>query len=106
MESVLRAHGLYAGLQLTPQLVIAEPGFFALADLGDEAHRLVVEAEGYETHGIRAGRRADCVRHTGYALHVRFAYEDAMYEKEWVIWVFQSWLTGESTTPPPRRRAA
>ncbi len=110
LESVLRAHALDAGLHLTPQLVIAEPGFFAVADLGDQGLRLAVEAEGYETHGSRAGLRADCVRHTGYALHgwtsLRFSYEDAMYEREWVIWVFRSWMAGEATAPPPRRRAA
>jgi hypothetical protein len=110
LESVLRAHGLDAGLGLTPQLVVAEPGFFAVADLGNEALRLVVEAEGYETHGSRAGLRADCVRHTGYALHgwssLRFAYEDAMYDREWVLWVFRSWKAGGATTAPPRTAAA
>ena len=59
LESVLRALALEAGLDLTPQLVVAEPGFFAVADLGDEQLRLVVEADGFEHHGHpgRATRR-------------------------------------------------
>lgn len=106
LESVLRALALAAGLELTPQLIIAEPGFFAIADLGNEALRLVVEADGFEHHGTRAGLRADCVRHTGFALHgwtsLRFTYEDIMFSPEWVIWVLRSWLTGEITSPPRR----
>ncbi|HEY5483150.1 MAG TPA: DUF559 domain-containing protein [Propionibacteriaceae bacterium] len=109
-ESVLRALALEAGLDLTPQLVIAEPGFFAVADLGSERLRLVVEAEGFEHHGTRAGLRADCTRHTGFALHgwtsLRFTYEDVMYAPEWVVWVLRSWLTGEVTTPPSRKNTA
>ena len=108
LESVLRALALAAGLALTPQLVVAEPGFFAIADLGDEELRLVVEADGFEHHGTRAGLRADCARHTGYALHgwtsMRFTYEDVILSPEWVIWVLWSWRTGETTSPP--RRAA
>lgn len=110
LESVLRALALEAGLDLTPQLVVAEPGFFAVADLGDEQLRLVVEADGFEHHGTRAGLRADCARHTGYALHgwtsLRFSYEDAMYASDWVVWVFRSWLTGEITAPPDHPEAA
>jgi very-short-patch-repair endonuclease len=106
LESVLRALALAAGLDLTPQLIVAEPGFFAIADLGDERLRLVVEADGYEHHGTRAGLRADCARHTGFALHgwtsLRFTYEDIIYSPEWVIWVLRSWRTGDPT-PPPRR---
>src|SRR5664280_901428 len=110
LESVLRALALEAGLDLTPQLVVAEPGFFAVADLGDEQLRLVVEADGFEHHGTRAGLRADCARHTGYALHgwtsLRFSYEDAMYASGWVVWVFRSWRTGEITAPPDHPEAA
>jgi len=106
LESVLRALALAAGLALTPQLVVAEPGFFAIADLGDEEVRLVVEADGFEHHGTRAGLRADCARHTGYALHgwtsMRFTYEDVILSPEWVIWVLWSWRTGETTSPPRR----
>ncbi len=109
LESVLRALTLAAGLHLTPQFVVAAPGFFALADLGSEKLRLVVEADGFETHGTRAALRADCARHTGYAQHgwtsLRFTYEDVLFSPEWVIWVLRSWRTGE-TSSPPRRQAA
>jgi very-short-patch-repair endonuclease len=70
----------------------------------------VVEADGFEHHGTRVGLRADCARHTRYALHgwtsLRFSYEDAMYASDWVVWVFRSWLTGEITAPPDHPEAA
>lgn len=110
MESVLRALALGAGIELTPQFVVAEPGFFALADLGSEKLRLAVEADGFEFHGTRAGLKKDCIRHTGYALHgwasLRFSYEDIFFSSAWVVWVFRTWLTGEFTTPPKRNVAA
>lgn len=110
LESVLRALTLAAGLHLTPQTVVVAPGFFAMADLGDRKLRLVVEADGFEHHGSRAGLRADCARHTGYAQHgwtsLRFTYEDVLYSSEWVIWVLRSWRTGEVASPPRRHAAA
>ncbi len=110
LESVLRALALAAGLDLTPQFVVAEPGFFALADLGDRKLRLVVEADGFETHGTRTALRADCARHTGYAQYgwtsLRFTYEDVLLSPEWVIWVLRTWRTGEATSPPRRHAAA
>jgi very-short-patch-repair endonuclease len=110
LESVLRGLALSAGLDLTPQFVVAEPGFFAIADLGDTKLRLVVEADGFETHGTRAGLRADCVRHTGYAQYgwtsLRFTYEDVLFSPEWVIWVLRTWRKAEAGSPPRRHASA
>lgn len=109
-ESVLRAIALSVGIELTPQLVVAEPGFFAVADLGSTKLRLAIEADGFEHHGTRDGLVKDCLRHTGYALNgwasLRFTYEDVFFSPAWVGWVLRTWLTGEATTPPKRHAAA
>lgn len=109
LESVIRALAIEEGFDLTPQFQFAESGVFAIVDLASEGLRLVVEAEGYETHGTRSGLRRDCRRHSLFAVwgwdSLRFAYEDAMYEQDWVRWVFRSWrITHEGGIPsvPPR----
>lgn len=109
-ESVLRALALEVGLELTPQLLIAEPGLFAVVDLGSEELRLAVEADGFEVHGTRRGLRQDCRRHTELAVHawasLRFAYEDVMFEQDWTRWTLRSWLdvrAGRPVTTPPLR---
>lgn len=112
LESVLRALAIEVGLELTPQLQVADPGLYARVDLGSEELRLVVEAEGYETHGTRKGLRRDCQRHSLFAIwgwaSLRFAYEDVMFEQEWVRWVLRSWLAqregGTPSSPPNRFR--
>ncbi|MEO7267794.1 MAG: DUF559 domain-containing protein [Knoellia sp.] len=109
LESVIRALAIEEGFEFVPQFHFAESGIFAIVDLASEELRLVVEAEGYETHGTRAGLRRDCRRHSLFAVwgwdSLRFAYEDAMYEQEWVRWVFRAWrITFEGGIPsaPPR----
>ncbi|HET7761419.1 MAG TPA: DUF559 domain-containing protein [Phycicoccus sp.] len=107
-ESVLRALAIEEGYRLVPQLVVAEPGLFAVVDLGSEALRLAVEADGFEVHGTRRSLRRDCRRHTGFAVHgwssLRFSYEDVMHEPDWVRWVLRSWRDvreGRPPSPPP-----
>lgn len=109
LESVIRALAVESGLRLTPQFQFAESGIFAVADLGSEELGLIVEAEGYETHGTRSGLRRDCRRHSLFTVwgwdSLRFAYEDAMYEQDWVRWAFRSWLVmheGGIPSAPPR----
>lgn len=111
LESVLRALAIEEGMRLTPQLVVAEPGLFGAADLGSEQLRLVIEAEGYATHGTRRGLRRDCRRHALFAAFgwdsLRFAYEDVMHEPDWVRWVLRSWQdtrAGRVPGSPPRPR--
>jgi very-short-patch-repair endonuclease len=109
-ESVLRALTIEEGFDLTPQLQIAEAGLYAVVDLGSEALRLAVEADGFEHHGTRKGLRKDCRRHTELAVFdwssLRFSFEDVMYEPLWVRWALRSWRDvregGSPTTPPLR----
>lgn len=114
LESVLRALTIEVGLALTPQLEVADPGMYGRVDLGSEELRLVIEAEGYGTHGTRKGLRRDCQRHSLFAIwgwvSLRFAYEDVMFEQDWVRWVLSSWVVqrdgGTPTSPPNRFRSA
>lgn len=114
LESVLRALCIEEELFLTPQLEVADPGLYAVVDLGSEQLRLIIEAEGYETHGTRKGLRRDCQRHSLFAIwgwaSLRFSYEDVMFEQEWVRWVLRSWVVmhrgGTPATPPRTLRAA
>ncbi|MBM6404567.1 type IV toxin-antitoxin system AbiEi family antitoxin domain-containing protein [Phycicoccus sp. CSK15P-2] len=110
-ESVLRALAIEVGLDLTPQLVVTEPGLFAIVDLGSEKLRLALEADGYATHGTRAGLRKDCRRHTELAVYawasLRYTYWDVMDDQTWVRWTLQSWLDvheGRAPSAPPHRR--
>ncbi|WP_353952423.1 DUF559 domain-containing protein [Knoellia sp. S7-12] len=114
LESVLRALCIEEELLLTPQLQVADPGLFAVVDLGSEELRLIIEAEGYETHGTRKGLRRDCQRHSLFAIwgwvSLQFSYEDVMFEQEWTRWVLSSWVVthggGTPASPPNRFRAA
>ncbi|MBK8731244.1 MAG: hypothetical protein IPM00_18770 [Tetrasphaera sp.] len=111
LESVLRALSIEEGFTLTPQLMIAESGLFAVVDLGDPDLRLVLEAEGYATHGTRAGLRRDCRRHSELAVFgwdsLRYAYEDVMFNQPWVRWTLRSWReTREGRIPPPPPRGS
>ncbi|MFW5472687.1 hypothetical protein ACOCJ5_05195 [Knoellia sp. CPCC 206450] len=107
LESVLRALAIEVGLSLTPQLEVAESGVYARVDLGNEELQLILEAEGYETHGTRKGLRRDCRRHTDFAVHgwtsMRYAYEHVMFEQDWVRWSLAAWLARHTGAPTPAR---
>jgi very-short-patch-repair endonuclease len=104
-ESVLRALCLDEGLDLTPQLQVAEPGLYAVVDLGSEELRLAVEADGFEHHGTRKGLRRDCRRHTELSVFawssLRFTFEDVMGAQGWVRWALRSWRDVREGRMPP-----
>lgn len=95
LESVLRALTIEEGFVMVPQLQVADPGLFAIADLGSVELQLVLEADGYESHGTRAGLRKDCRRHTEFTVFgwdsMRYAYEHIMFEQAWVRWTLRAW---------------
>lgn len=89
LESCLRAIALdIEGFHVQPQQVIAAPGVFAVVDLADASHGIVLEAEGFEHHGTRAGLQRDCERYTLLAslgwIVLRFSYADVMGRPDWV----------------------
>jgi very-short-patch-repair endonuclease len=106
-ESVLRAvaHDV-PGLDLRPQLRVADAGLFATVDLGDPGRRVALEAEGFEFHGTRAGLERDCRRYselTAYGWRVlRFTWHDVMHRPQWVRWIVET-LVAELEGRPPGR---
>lgn len=72
--------------ELLPQVQIDDP--WARVDLGDLRLRVVVEAEGFETHATRSGFDKDCARYTRLAcagyLMLRFTYAQVMHDPDWV----------------------
>ena len=59
---------------------------------------------------LRQGLRRDCRRHTEFAVFgwvsLRYAYEDVMFEQEWVRWTLTAWsdtVAGRAPGRPPRR---
>ncbi len=88
-ESVLRAVALdVPGLDLRPQVVIADRQGRGRADLVDADRRIVVEAESHSWHSRRGALRRDCRRYTRLVLLdwrvLRFAWEDVMFHPDYV----------------------
>ena len=107
-ESVLRALALEEGLALQPQVMIAEPECSPWWIWPSRTVPLVVEAEGFATHGTRTGLRRDCRRHTEFTIHgrasLRYAYEDVMFDQAWVRWTFRTLIAtreGRPVEAPP-----
>ena len=93
-ESVLRAIALEVpGLEMEPQVVIADGRFRVRPDLVDERLRLVAEADSFEWHGSRKALLRDCRRYTGLVRRgwtvIRFAWEDVMLHPAYVAAVLR-----------------
>jgi very-short-patch-repair endonuclease len=90
-ESVLRAVALdVEGLDVRPQVVIDT----ARPDLVDEDLRVVLEADSFEWHGGRGALRRDARRYNllvvdGWIV-LRFAWEDVMFDQDYVRSVLAS----------------
>lgn len=89
-ESVLRAIALdVPGLDLRPQVVVADEDGSGRTDLADRERRWIVEAESHSFHSRRGALRRDCRRYTKLVLLgwrvLRFAWEDVMFFPEYVL---------------------
>lgn len=115
LESVLRALCLQvAGLSVEPQFSIETPSQWARVDLADPELRIVIEAEGYETHGTRGGSDNDCARYTALVgdgwLVLRFTWTQVMHRSTWVsqqlvrVRDLRTDSTARGKTEPGRRK--
>lgn len=89
LESVLRAIALdVPGLDVEPQVTIADRGFRGRPDLVDRRRRLVLEADSFAFHGTRQALRRDCERYNALVIRgwtvIRFAWEHVMYQPDYV----------------------
>ncbi|QNN52004.1 hypothetical protein [Nocardioides mesophilus] len=113
-ESVLRAIGLdVPGLDLRPQVVIADKQGRGRPDLVDVERRLVVEAESHSWHSRRGALRRDCRRYTKLVLLdwrvLRFAWEDVMFHPDYVrecLEAFVALVDGPTKVHEARKSAA
>lgn len=90
-ESTCRALLGAAGIVgFEPQVTIRSGArWLGRADLAHRRLRVLIECDGFEHHGERAGLRRDCRRHTAFVcagwLPLRFSWEDVMYDPDWVV---------------------
>ncbi len=109
LESVLRATLLQGRIRsFTPQVSIADDGFFARVDLADVLHRVILEADSFEHHGSRAALVRDCLRYDELVVRgwlvLRFAWEHVMFEAAWVEETVLSALRSRSPLARPTGR--
>jgi very-short-patch-repair endonuclease len=88
-ESGLRAVAVdVPGLSVRPQRAIYDPHFLGRPDLVDERLGIILEADSFEWHGKRVALRRDARRYSVFAakgwLVLRFAWEDVMFDQQWV----------------------
>jgi very-short-patch-repair endonuclease len=93
-ESALRAIALdVRGLSVEVQHRIRYDDFYARVDLADPTLKIVLEADSFEFHGKRSAMRRDCHRYDELVargwLVLRFAWEQVMFEAEWVASVIR-----------------
>jgi len=107
-ESVLRAISLdVPGINLQPQVIINERGFYGRPDLVDSRRRLVVEAESWRFHSGKTAFARDCERYTGLAIRgwtvLRFTWRNVFHRPDYVRDALTYWAQGPdagATLPP------
>jgi very-short-patch-repair endonuclease len=106
-ESVLRAIALdVPGLNVRPQVPLyGGAEFLGRPDLVDEALRVVLEADSFEWHGDRAALSNDARRYDAMVVNgwlvLRFAWEDVMFDPDWVRSILEA-AVNERTYRPCR----
>lgn len=90
-ESVLRAHCLDAGLEVSPQAAVDLGTGIVHPDLVCHSARAVFEADSWTHHATRDAHKRDCARYNLLVLHgwrvFRFTWEQVMLEPSYVAWV-------------------
>jgi very-short-patch-repair endonuclease len=90
-ESCARAILLEAGiLGFEPQVTIRYRGqFVGIVDLAHRRLRIVIECDGFETHGTLDAMTNDCTRHTNLAAAgwrtLRFTWYQVNFCREWML---------------------
>jgi very-short-patch-repair endonuclease len=110
-ESALRAIALeVTGLHVRPQVPIFSSGeFLGRPDLVDEDLMVVLEADSFEWHGGRAQLNRDARRYNAFVVNgwlvLRFAWEDVMFDPDYVFAVLAA-VVDERTQRRPWRTGA
>jgi very-short-patch-repair endonuclease len=98
------------GLHVRPQVSIHDPGFLGRPDFVDERLKIVLEADSFEWHGSRAALRRDAARYDEFVVRgwlvLRFAWEDVMFDPDWVRSILAAAVVERSDQRCPTCRAA
>lgn len=103
-ESCLRSIAIEVrGLDVRPQVVVSGPGQTVRPDLVDVRRRIILEADSFAWHGDRAALRRDARRYNllvvdGW-LVLRFAWEDVMFDPDYVRSVLQRVVDAPAHVP-------
>ena len=108
LESLLRGVLLTAGIEgFEPQLLIKHNRFRGRVDLGHQAARIALEADGFAFHGSSADFTADCRRYNELVaagwLVLRFTYQQVVSDPAWVVATVQRALAQRIGVPSDRR---
>lgn len=110
-ESALRGLALQAGVRgLRPQVVLEVRSGKVRPDLVDRRLRLVAEADSFAWHGQRSALASDCRRYDELVADrwtvLRFAWEQVMFDQEWVREVLRDTAAWLETVPSSMHEAA
>lgn len=115
-ESALRSIALgVRGLNVEPQYVVADSGFYARVDLADPELMIVIEADSYEFHSSAKALDTDVRRYNGLGVRdwllLRSTWKQTMFEPEQVAQTLRAAVDlrrhrrpGRSTGAKPRIR--
>ena len=110
-ESCARALLIQAGVTgFVPQVSISHNGvWIGRVDLAHLTLRIVIECDGFETHGTLAAMTADATRHTWLVSAgwrpLRFTWHQVMFQPDWVLGRVQDTIQLAGGAPLPDRRA-
>ncbi|MGZ4486242.1 MAG: endonuclease domain-containing protein [Nocardioidaceae bacterium] len=105
-ESCCRAILLGAGITgFQPQLTIRHKRqWVGRVDLAHRRLRIVIECDGFATHGTLDAMRADCIRHTRLVAAgwrpLRFTWDQVMFEPAWVLELVEDTIALAHGTAP------
>lgn len=109
-ESCTRAILIEAGITgFEPQVTIRHRGrWVGRVDLADRVRRIVIECDGFETHGGRDAFVKDLVRFTllvsGGWRPLRFTWEQVMFHPDWVLERITETIATPTPEPARKRR--
>lgn len=100
-ESVLRAICLdVQGLRVRPQVPLHAATFLGRPDLVDEDLKIILEADSFEWHGSRSALKSDARRYNSFVINgwlvLRFAWEDVMFDPDYVRLVLEALVAGRT----------
>ena len=110
-ESCARALLIEAGITgFVPQVSVSHNGvWIGRVDLAHLALRIVIECDGFETHGTLAAMTADATRHTWLVSAgwrpLRFTWHQVMFQPDWVLARVRDTIRLAGGAPLPDRRA-